>query len=51
MAALGTRMPVLRAGRVFEQCMDPQRWGAPGRGGGRGRDEDGLRERLHVLYE
>ena len=28
MAALATRMPVLRAGRVFELCMDPQRFDA-----------------------
>ena len=28
MAALGTRMPVTRAGRVFELCMDPQRFDA-----------------------
>jgi len=26
MAALATRMPVTRAGRVFELCMDPQRF-------------------------
>jgi hypothetical protein len=26
LAALGTRMPPLRAGRVFELCLDPQRW-------------------------
>jgi 2-methylcitrate dehydratase len=28
LASLGTRMPVLRAGRVFEMCMDPQRFDA-----------------------